>query len=62
MFENFNSMESVSKRDFDISSSIDTAKELPLSKLQSSATPDVKKSNESKLVSYEILFHTKCEI
>ena len=55
-------MESVSKRDFDISSSIDTAKELPLSKLQSSATPDVKKSNESKLVSYEILFHTKCEI
>ena len=30
---------------------LNTAKELPLSKPQSSATPDVKKSNESKLVS-----------
>ena len=28
---------------------IDTAKELPLSKPQSSATPDVKKTKESKL-------------
>ena len=35
---------------------IDTAKELLLSKPQSSATPDVKKSEESKLVSYEIRF------
>ena len=29
---------------------------LPLSKWQSSTTPDVKKSNKSKLVSYEICF------
>ena len=49
-------MENVSEPDFDISSSIDTAKELPLSKPQPSATPDVKKSKESKLVSYEICF------
>ena len=49
-------MENVSEPDFDISSSIDTAKVLPLSKPQSSATPDVKKSNRSKLVSYEICF------
>ena len=46
----------VSEPDFDISSSIDTAKELPLSKPQSSATPCVKTSKESKLVSYEIRF------
>ena len=45
IFENFNSMENVIKPDFDISSSIDTA-----------TNPDVKKSNESKLVSYEIRF------
>ena len=32
IFENLNSMENVSESDFDISSSIDTAKELPLSK------------------------------
>ena len=38
-------MENVIKPDFDISSSIDTA-----------TNPDVKKSNESKLVSYEIRF------
>ena len=31
IFENLNSMENVSEPDFDISSSIDTAKELPLS-------------------------------
>ena len=49
-------MENVSEPDFDISSSIDTAKELPLSKLQSSTTPDVKQGNKSKLVSYEIRF------
>ena len=49
-------MENVSEPDFDISSSIDTAKELLLSKPQSSATPDLKKSNEPKLVSYEIHF------
>ena len=49
-------MENVSEPDFDISSSIDTAKELLLSKPQSSATSDVKKSKESKLVSYEIRF------
>ena len=55
-FENLNSTENVSEPDFDISSSIDTAKELPLSKAQSSATPDVKKSKESKLVLYEIPF------
>ena len=47
IFENLNSTENTSQPDFDISSSIDTSKE-------SSATPDVKKSNESKLVSYEI--------
>ena len=45
IFENFNSVENVIKPDFDISSSIDTA-----------TNPDVKKSNESKLVSYEIRF------
>ena len=45
IFENLNSMENVIKPDFDISSSIDTA-----------TNPDVKKSNESKLVSYEIRF------
>ena len=50
-------MENVSEPDFDISSSIDTAKELLLSKPQSSATPDLKKSNEPKLVSYEIHFY-----
>ena len=49
-------MENVSESDFDISSSTDTAKELPLSKQQSLATPEVKKSKESKLVSYEIRF------
>ena len=38
-------MENFIKPDFDISSSIDTA-----------TNPDVKKSNESKLVSYEIRF------
>ena len=54
--ENLNSTENVSEPDFDISSSIDTAKELPLSKPQSSATPDVKKSNKSKLVSHDICF------
>ena len=47
IFENLNSTENTSQPDFDISSSIDTAKE-------SSATPDVKKSNQSKLVSYKI--------
>ena len=56
IFENLNSMENVSESDFDISSSTDTAKELPLSKQQSLATPEVKKSKESKLVSYEIRF------
>ena len=60
IFENLNSMENVSGPDFDISNSIiqyiDTAKELPLSKPQSSATPDVKTSKESKLVSNEIRF------
>ena len=49
-------MENVSESDFDISSSTDTAKELPLSKQQSLATAEVKKSKESKLVSYEIRF------
>ena len=49
-------MENVSEPDFDISSSNDTAKESPLSKPQSCATPDVKKSNKSKLKSYEIRF------
>ena len=49
-------MENVSETNFDISNSIDTAKELPLSKRQSSTTTDVKKSKESKLVSYEIRF------
>ena len=56
IFENLNSMKNVNEPDFDISNSIDTAKELPLSKPQSSTTPDVKKSKESKLVSYEIHF------
>ena len=49
-------MENVNESDFDISNSIDTAKELTLSKPQSSTTPDVKKSKESKPVSYEIHF------
>ena len=52
-------MENVSEPDFDISSRIqciDTAKELLLSKPQSSATPDVKKSKEFKLALYEICF------
>ena len=56
IFENLNSTENVSEPYFDISSSIDTAKELPLSKPQSSATPNVKKSNKSKLVSHDICF------
>ena len=56
IFENLNSTENVSEPDFDISSSSDTAKELPLSKSQSSVTPEVKKSNESKLVSFEMRF------
>ena len=56
MFENLNSTENISEPDFTISRSIDTAKELPVSKPQSSATPDVKKSKESKLVSYEKCF------
>ena len=54
IFENCSSTENVSEQDFDVSSSIDTAKELQLSKPQFSTTPDVKKSNESKLVSYEM--------
>ena len=49
-------MENVSETNFDISNSIDTAKELPLGKRQSSTTTDVKKSKESKPVSYEIRF------
>ena len=49
-------MENVSETNFDISNSIDTAKELPLSKRQSSTTTDVKKSKESEPVSYEIRF------
>ena len=56
IFENLNSTENISEPDFGISSSIDTAKEFPPSKPQSSATYDVKKSKESKLVSYEIRF------
>ena len=48
--------QNISEPDFDILSSIDTANELLLSKALSSATPDVKKSKESKLVSYEIHF------
>ena len=47
IFENLNSTENVSEPDFDISSSIDTAKEFPLSNPQSSATYDVKTSKES---------------
>ena len=56
ILENLNSTENVSEPDSDISISIDTAKELPLSQLQSSTNPDVKKSNESKLVSCEMRF------
>ena len=58
IFENLNSTENVSEPDFDISSSIDTVKELPLSKphLLQPLTPDAKKSKESKLVPYEIAF------
>ena len=44
IFENLNSTGNVSESDFDISGSIDTVKELPLSKAQSSTTPDVKKN------------------
>ena len=47
IFENLNSTENVGEPDFDISSSIDTAKEFPLSNPQSSATYDVKTSKES---------------
>ena len=47
IFENLNSTENVSEPDFDISNSIDTAKEFPLSSPQSSATYDVKTSKES---------------
>ena len=58
IFENLNSTENVSEPDFDISSSIDTVKELPLSKphILQPLTPDAKKSKESKLVPYEIAF------
>ena len=42
IFENLNSTGNVSEPDYDIASGIDTAKELPLSKRQSSATPDGK--------------------
>ena len=56
IFENLNSTENISEPEFGISSSIDTAKEFPPSKPKSSATYDVKKSKESKLVSYEIRF------
>ena len=48
--------QNINEPDFDISSSTDTANELLLSKALSPATPDVKKSKESKLVSYEIHF------
>ena len=43
IFENLNSTENVIKPDFDISNSIDTTKELPLSKPKFSTIPDVKK-------------------
>ena len=56
ILENLNSTENVSEPDFDISSSIDTAKELPLRKSQSYATSYGKKSNKSKLVSHEMHF------
>ena len=55
-FKNLNSTENVSEPGLDISSSIDIAKELLLSKPQSSTTPAVQKSKESKLVSHEICF------
>ena len=47
IFENLNSTENVSEPDFGISSSTYTAKEFALSKLQSSATYDIKTSKES---------------
>ena len=43
ILENLNSTENVIKPDFDISNSIDTTKELPLSKPKFSTIPDVKK-------------------
>ena len=54
IFENLNSTENVSEPDFDISNSVDTAQEFPLSNPQSSATYDVKTSKES--MKYEIRF------
>ena len=54
IFENLNSTENFSEPDFDISNSIDTAKELPLSKPQSSANPDVKKITSPNW------YHIKC--
>ena len=49
IFEILSSTENVNEPDFDISSSIDTAKELLLNKPRSFTTPDLKKSKESKL-------------
>ena len=56
IFENLNSTENISEPDFDISSSIDTEKEFPLSKLQSSATPDVKKSKDPNCYHMKYVF------
>ena len=49
IFEILSSTENVNEPDFDISSSIDTAKELLLNKPRSFTTSDLKKSKESKL-------------
>ena len=49
IFEILSSTENVNEPDFDISRSIDTAKELLLNKPRSFTTPDLKKSKESKL-------------
>ena len=49
IFGILSSTENVNEPDFDISSSIDTAKELLLNKPRSFTTPDLKKSKESKL-------------
>ena len=56
IFENLNSTENISEPDFDILSSIDTAKELLLSKPQSSTIPDVKSPNWYHMKYFVLIF------
>ena len=50
IFEILNSTENVNEPDFDISSSIDTAKELLLNKPQSFTTPDLKQRVQTGII------------